>query len=97
LEEYPSQTRYFLTYSGIRLPLALSDELDPASVRHRGTYFKAHYDHRGRMIHIEKIVYGEVEMEHVYEYDLTGRLLIARITTAGEETQVLSFESRAES
>jgi hypothetical protein len=84
-------TRYFLTYRGVRLPLALSEELEPAAARHRGTYFRAYYDANGRIVRCDKLVYGEVELEHVYEYDASGRLRQATVTTAGDEPQVLSF------
>jgi len=97
LDSNTGRMRYFLTYHGVSLPLALSGELDPASVVHRGTYYRAQYDARGRMICCEKFVYGEVELEHVYEYDTTGRLLQARVTTTGEEPQFISFESRMDS
>jgi hypothetical protein len=93
----PTNTRYFLTYHGVALPLSLSVELEPRAVMHRGTYFKAHYDQRGRMVRCEKLVYGEIEFEHEYEYDTAGRLQQARITHAGEEPQVVSFQSRLDS
>jgi hypothetical protein len=88
--------RYFLTYRGVGLPLQLSGELSTESVGNRGTYFRAHYDVRGRLMRCEKFVYGEVELEHVYQYDTAGRLLQARITLSGEEPQVISFATRTE-
>lgn len=89
-------TRYFLTYRGIGLPLSLGEEVDAAAVQHRGTYFRAHYDARNRMVRCEKLVYGEVELEHVYEYDLEGRLTRATLTAAGDDPQVLSFGAAAD-
>ncbi|HEY6880051.1 MAG TPA: DUF6156 family protein [Polyangiales bacterium] len=84
-------TRYFLTYRGIRLPLALCEELEPSSARHRGTYYRGHYDADGRMVRCEKLVYGEVELLHEYAYDGSGRLCQATVTTAGDEPQTLTF------
>lgn len=84
--------RCFLTYSGVKLPLQLSQELDAASLRHRNTYFRAEYDALGRMRRCDKIVYGEVEMRHDYSYAADGALREAVITSAHEEeAQVLSF------
>jgi hypothetical protein len=82
-------TRYFLTYRGVGLPLALVEEVDRAAIANRGTYFEALYDATDRMLRCEKRVYGEVEFVHVYEYDAQGKLTHATITTAGDEPQVL--------
>jgi hypothetical protein len=84
--------RCFLTYSGVKLPLQLSQELDAASLRHRNTYFRAEYDAQGRMRRCDKMVYGELEMRHDYRYDEAGVLCEAVITSVHEdEPQVLSF------
>lgn len=96
MESESSCTRYFLSYNGVSLPLALTGELQPAAIVNRGTYFRAQYDARGRLVLIEKFVYGEVELEHVYEYDNAGRLQMARVTQSGEDPQVLSFALRME-
>lgn len=85
------RTRYFLTYRGVGLPLRLAEELDAAGVEHRGTFFRARYDAQDRLVCCEKVVYGEVELEHLYEYDPEGTLLQAKLTLAGEEPQTLSF------
>jgi hypothetical protein len=84
--------RCFLTYSGVKLPLQLSQELDAASLRHRNTYFRAEYDAQGRMRRCDKMVYGEVEMRHDYGYDDAGVLREAIITSADEdEQQIMTF------
>ena len=83
------RTRYFLTYRGVTLPLNLADELDAVGVRNRGSYFRATYDEQGNMTHIEKLVYGDVELEHAYRYDSSGKLREATITTPGEEPIVM--------
>jgi hypothetical protein len=81
--------RYFLTYRGIRLPLTLTEELAPEALRHRNTYFRAAYDEAGRVLWLEKLVYGEVELRHDYEWDPDGRLRSATVLSSGEEPQVL--------
>jgi len=83
--------RYFLTYKGVSLPLQLADELDEAGVQNRGTYFRASYDAQGRLLRCEKIVYGDIELEHVYTYDAGGRLREAQITSADEEPRILQL------
>jgi hypothetical protein len=88
-------TRYFLTYRSVALPLALAEEVDPASIGHRGTYFQARYDRRGLMVRCEKRVYGDLEFVHEYEYDLAGKLTRATVTAAGDDPRVLSFPSSA--
>jgi hypothetical protein len=83
--------RYFSTYRGVTLPLRLSDELDAAGVHNRGTYFRGTYDAQGQLTRVEKWVYGEVELEHVYRYDSAGKLCEASIAVPGEEPRVLTF------
>ena len=88
------RTRYFLTYRGVGLPLKLAEELDAAGVENRGTFFRARYDAQDRLLGCEKVVYGEVELEHVYEYDAQGKLVQARITIAGDEPKSVFFPPR---
>ena len=59
-EEY----RYFLTYSGLRLPLNLVGPLEANAIANRNTYVRATYDSEGRLACCEKLVYGEVELRH---------------------------------
>ena len=56
--------RYFLSYTGITLPLKLTGELKASDLRNRNTWFEARYDDQGRVQSILKQVYGEVEMSH---------------------------------
>lgn len=84
-----TRERYFLTYRGTRLPLQLTEELPAESLGHRNTYFRAHYDAQDRMLWCEKLVYGEVELSHHYEYDAAGRLHRAVITAGDDEPRTL--------
>jgi hypothetical protein len=83
--------KYFLSYSGVKLPLSMVTPIDVEALCNRNTYFRASYDSNGRMVRCEKIVYGEVELQHDYVYGPDGRLASARIDMAGEETEV-SFD-----
>lgn len=82
--------RYFVTYSGVKLPLKLVDPLQAAGLSNRNTYFRAEYDDQERLIAVEKIVYGEVEMAHRYDYHPNGALKAAHVTMDGD-TVVMEF------
>lgn len=81
--------RWFLTYRGVKLPLQLAEELTFEALRNRNTYFEGTYDAEGRLVGVEKRVYGEVELRHDYQYDAAGRLLQASVTEADEAPRVL--------
>lgn len=86
--------RYFLTYSGVSLPLNLVSPLAATELENRNTYFRAVYDAEDRLLTCEKLVYGEVELRHSYEYR-SGKLLARALIAMGddEETEVLFDES----
>ncbi len=81
--------RYFLSYSGVKLPLNLVSPIGVETLENRNTYFRAGYDASGRLISCEKIVYGEVELRHAYHYGEGSALARALIEHAGEETEVV--------
>ena len=83
-EEY----RYFLTYSGLRLPLNLVGPLEANAIANRNTYFRATYDSDGRLACCEKLVYGEVELRHDYAYDADGALTRARIAMGEDVSEI---------
>ncbi|MGB1092734.1 MAG: DUF6156 family protein [Oceanobacter sp.] len=72
--------QYFLSYSGVRLPLKLVGELDQDSVAMRNTWFGAMVNEAGQPTLIHKCVYGELDLEHKYEYGEDGALKRADIT-----------------
>jgi len=90
-----SSVRCFLSYSGIALPLQLVEELPPEALSNRNTWFEARHDEAGRVVAIDKRVYGEVEMSHRYRYDADGRLAEAVITLGDEEPRTLQFAGPA--
>lgn len=85
--------RYFLTYSGVSLPLNLVSPLAATDLENRNTYFRARYDESDRLLVCEKIVYGEVELRHAYEYRAEGGLARALVALGDEETEVLFDEN----
>lgn len=87
-------TRCFVSYSGIDLPLNLVNPLE--DTENRITFFRAHYDAQERMVLCEKVVYGEIEFTHRYEYYPDGTLQRAEITDEDEEVQVLAFDEQGQ-
>lgn len=83
--------RYFVTYRGTGLPLALHDELQPCQIENRLTYFRAEFDDQARLVCVQKLVYGGVEMEHRYSYYPDGKLKRAEIADAEGEIRALEF------
>jgi hypothetical protein len=81
--------KYFLTYSGVKLPLNLVSPVLSEALENRNTYFRAGYDASGRLVFCEKLVYGEVELRHDYEYHADGALARALIDMGGEETEII--------
>jgi len=86
--EQPTECRYFVTYSGIKLPLKLVNEITENSLNNRNTYYRAYFDAQDRMLLCQKIVYGEVEFEHQYHYDEAGILKHAQITEDDEVCEI---------
>lgn len=91
-EAIPGTPRYFLTYSGVSLPLNLMNELEPGQIGHRNTYFQGYFDAKERLVGLQKMVYGEVEMEHRYAYHDNGLVKRAEITDTEGELTVLDFD-----
>lgn len=87
----PSDCRYFLTYSGVALPLKLVEPL--AGIDHRNTYYRGYFDTDQRLTGCQKVVYGEVETQHRYAYHPDGMLKQAEITDVDGEVTVLCFDT----
>lgn len=86
-----SGRRYFLSYSGVGLPFNLITPLAEAEVANRNTYFIGHYDEAGRLTGFDKMVYGEVELAHRYDYTGDGRLARAVVTDIDGDSTVMDF------
>jgi Family of unknown function (DUF6156) len=86
--------RYFVSYSGVKLPLNLVTPLDAAALNNRNTYFRAWFDGTERLIGCDKITYGEIELMHRYEYYPSGSLKRAEIINTDEEVTEMSFDEQ---
>lgn len=83
--------RYFLATSGVKLPLKLVNEIEPEALSNRNTFIRAFFDAAGVLLRFEKIVYGDVELSHNYDYDASGALRRAEIIMLDEEPTILEF------
>ncbi|MGZ5077568.1 MAG: DUF6156 family protein [Methylobacter sp.] len=92
-QEQASGYRYFVSYSGIKLPLKLVNEITEESLRNRNTFYRGRFDAQDRLLLCQKVVYGEVESEHLYQYDDDGVLKHAQITEDDEVREIHFNES----
>lgn len=88
--------RYFVSYSGVKLPLKLVNELQDSELGNRNTYFLGFFDAEERLVRLEKRVYSEVELLHCYRYHDNGALQAAEITDADGELTVLNFDDNGQ-
>lgn len=91
----PGETRFFLTYTGVKLPFNLVTPLGAGEVENRNTYFKGYFDAE-RLLGFDKMVYGEVELAHRYTYRGDGSLSRAEIIDIDGESTVMEFSANGE-
>lgn len=93
-DDNAAQCRHFVSYSGVKLPLKLVNPLEEAELDNRNTYFRGYFDEQERIIACEKVVYGEIEFEHRYEYYSNGALKRAEVNTTDEAPRTLCFDEQ---
>jgi hypothetical protein len=86
------ECRYFITYSGVKLPLKLVTPLTESELQNRNTFFRGYFDSADKLLLCEKLVYGDSELEHRYRYFENGVLQEAEITDADGEITVMTFD-----
>ena len=84
--------RHFVSYTGVALPLKLITPLEDESLDRRITYFRGYYNDQEQLMVVEKVVYGEIEFEHRYQYHEDGRLKSAELIEADEAPRVMEFD-----
>ena len=84
--------RHYVSYSGVNLPLRLITPLEDDSLDRRITYFRGYYNDREQLVALEKVVYGEVEFEHRYQYYPDGRIKSAELIEVDEEPRIVQFD-----
>jgi hypothetical protein len=87
-QEQQTEYRYFVSYSGVKLPLKLVNEITKDSLNNRNTYYRGYFDSQDKMLLCQKVVYGEVESEHQYQYYDHGVLKSAQITEDDEVREI---------
>ena len=84
--------RHYVSYSGVALPLKLITPLDGERLDGRITYFRGYYNAQEQLVAVEKVVYGEIEFEHHYEYHSDGRLKFAELREVDETPRTMQFD-----
>jgi hypothetical protein len=93
MEDQASQEcRFFVSYSGVKLPFNLVNAIAAEALSNRNTFIRAYFDRAGVLSGFDKVVYGEVELSHRYEYHGNGKLKRAEIVMLDEEPAALSFD-----
>ncbi|MFO1107728.1 MAG: DUF6156 family protein [Bradyrhizobium sp.] len=90
-DEGIEECRFFASYSGVRLPLRLVSALEESALTNRNTFIRAYFGRAGVLKGFDKIVYGEVELAHRYDYHDNGALSRAQIIMLDEAPVVLHF------
>ncbi|OIR15372.1 hypothetical protein GALL_36940 [mine drainage metagenome] len=85
--------RFFVTYTGVRLPFKLVNELQASEVENRNTFFRGYFDAQERLTGFDKLAYGDIELVHRYTYHDNGKLSAAEITDIDGETTLLIFDA----
>lgn len=91
-EGTPASCRFFVSYSGVKLPFNLVNPITEDALLNRNTFIRAYFNSAGTLTGFEKVVYGEVELTHRYEYHDNGVLRSAEITMLEEDPVVMSFD-----
>lgn len=91
--ELHKDCRFFVSYSGVELPLHLVNPIAPNALSNRNTFIRAYFDPSGALSRFEKVVYGEVELAHRYEYHANGRVSLAEIMMLDEDPVILRFDA----
>ncbi|OGS92670.1 MAG: hypothetical protein A2061_02705 [Gallionellales bacterium GWA2_59_43] len=92
-KENRGELRFFVTYSGVKLPFNLVSELQEHEVQNRNTYFCGYFDENGRLTGFDKLAYGEIELIHRYSYHDNGRLSTAEISDIDGELTMVLFDA----
>lgn len=90
--ETDQECRFFASYSGVKLPPRLVNAIEPDALSNRNTFIRAYFDRAGALTGFDKLVYGEVELAHRYDYHDSGALRRARISMLDEEPVVIHFD-----
>jgi hypothetical protein len=91
-DQTSQECRFFVSYSGVKLPFNLINAIAAEALSNRNTFIRAYFDDAERLSGFDKMVYGEVELSHRYEYHGNGRLKRAEIMMLDEEPVAMDFD-----
>ena len=94
-EDIDQECRFFVSYSGVKLPFNFVNPIPAEGLSHRNTFIRAYFDKAGMLSGFDKVVYGEVELSHRYQYHDDGVLKRAEIVMLDEEPAELIFDNAA--
>ena len=92
VDDASQECRFFVSYSGVKLPFNLVNAIPAEGLSNRNTFIRAYFDQAGMLGGFDKVVYGEVELSHRYEYHGNGQLRRAEIIMLDEEPAALNFD-----
>ncbi len=84
-------TKYFTSYSGVKLPFKLVGEISTEDMNNRNTFYEGYFNPQEQLCGLKKIVYGETELEHRYVYHENGCLKQAQIIEDGDEDEMMTM------
>ena len=73
--------RFFVSYTGVKLPLRLVTAIAPEQLSNRNTFIRGYFD-----------AAGEIELTHRYRYHANGLLSRAEIVMLEEDPVTLNFD-----
>jgi hypothetical protein len=91
VEKAHQACRFFVSYTGVKLPLKLVNPIEADALSNRNTFMRAYFNDAGLLMGFDKMVYGEVELAHRYVYHANGILKQAEIAMRDEDTVTLCF------
>lgn len=91
-QDCPDDCRFFVSYTGVKLPLRLVNAIEPHQLSNRNTFIRGYFDGAGQLTGFDKMVYGEVELTHRYSYHDNGALSRAEIVMLDEDPVLLRFD-----
>ncbi|WP_245263396.1 DUF6156 family protein [Azorhizobium doebereinerae] len=92
MQELWPDCRFFVSYTGVKLPFTLVNAIDPGALSNRNTFIRAYFDGAGVLRGFDKVVYGEIELAHRYDYHADGVLSRAAIVMLDEDPAELAFD-----
>lgn len=84
--------RFFVSYSGVKLPFNLVNPIPEEGLSNRNTFIRAYFNEADVLVGFDKVVYGEIELAHRYEYHANGLLSLAEINMLDEDVVVMRFD-----